>query len=96
MKFTLIKSPNAKKKWRAVFTDEDGHETHTDFGDATMEDYTQHKNPLRRENYLTRHRAREDWNDYKSAGSLSRHLLWGNSTSLQQNIASFRRRFSLS
>lgn len=95
MKFTLIKSPNPKKKWRAVFTDESGKETHTDFGDATMSDYTQHKNPLRRANYLSRHKSRENWSDYKSAGSLSRHLLWGDSTSLQQNVASFRRRFSL-
>lgn len=95
MKFHLIKSPNPEKKWRAVFTDEDGKETHTDFGQRGYSDFTEHKNPLRRANYLSRHKSRENWNDYKSAGSLSRHLLWGDSTSLQQNVASFRRRFSL-
>jgi len=87
----LVKSPNPEKKWRAVFADG----THTDFGAAGMSDYTQNKDPLRRANYLARHRANENWNDPKSAGALSRHLLWGPSTSLQRNLASFRKRFSL-
>jgi hypothetical protein len=95
MKVTLVKSPIAGKKWRATFTHEDGKETHTDFGDATMEDYTQHHDGLRRANYLSRHRARENWRDPTSAGSLSRHLLWGDSTSLQQNFRNFKRKFSL-
>lgn len=88
----LVKSPNPKKRWRAEF--DDG--THTDFGDATMENYTIHKDPLRRANYLSRHRSRENWNDYKSPGALSRWLLWGNSTSLQANLREFKRKFSLS
>lgn len=96
MRFSLTKSPDSKKKWRATFTEDDGTETHTDFGDATMRDYTQHHDKMRRANYLSRHRARENWNDPKSAGSLSRHLLWGDSTSLRTNIASFKRKFSLS
>jgi hypothetical protein len=104
MKVALIKSPLAEKKWRAVFTDEDGKGgdgapsrgvTHTDFGSAGMTDYTLSKDPLRRANYLSRHRSRENWNDYTSAGALSRHLLWGDSTSLQQNLRNFKRRFSL-
>jgi len=104
MKVTLTKSPISKKKWRATFTHEDGKGgdgapsrgvTHTDFGDSSMEDYTQHHNPLRRANYLSRHKARENWRDPTSAGSLSRHLLWGDSTSLQQNFRNFKRKFSL-
>lgn len=94
MKFTLVKSPNPKKKWRGVFTDASGKETHTDFGDATMEDYTQHKNPLRRANYLSRHRSREDWNNPMTAGALSRWILW-ESTSLREAVRKFKRRFSL-
>jgi hypothetical protein len=95
MKFQLIKSPNPEKKWRAVFTDKDGKETHTDFGDATMQDYTQHHDKLRRENYLSRHRARENWNDPQTAGALSKWILWGESTSLPVNVRSFKRRFGL-
>lgn len=96
MKVHLIKSPNKGKKWRAVFTEDDGTETHTDFGDATMSDYTMHKDRLRRANYLSRHKTRESWTNPKTAGALSRWILWGASTSLETNLRAFRRRFSLS
>jgi hypothetical protein len=86
----LVKSPNPKKKWRAEF--DDG--THTDFGDASMSDYTIHKDPLRRANYLARHRARENWNDYKSAGALSRWILW-NKPTLTASLNDYKRRFNL-
>lgn len=96
MKFHLEKATDGKHKWIGVFTDDDGKETRTKFGAVGYQDYTQHKNSLRRANYLSRHKARENWSDYKSAGSLSKHLLWGDSTSLQANISSFKRKFSLS
>lgn len=95
MKFTVIKSPNAKKKWRAVFTAEDGTEMHTDFGDATMRDFTQHKDPARKALYLARHRSRESWNDPKTAGALSRWILWS-TPDFHQAVSQFRRRFHLS
>jgi hypothetical protein len=95
MKFRLVKSPNPEKKWRAVFTEEDGKETHTDFGQRGYQDYTQHHNPLRRENYLSRHRTTENWRNPKTAGALSRWILWGDSTSLEANVRAFKRRFSL-
>ena len=94
-RMTLIKSPAKGKKWRAIFRDDDGEEHHTDFGDATMQDYTQHGDKLRRANYLSRHRSRESWSNPQSAGALSRWILWGESTSLQTNLAAFKRRFSL-
>ena len=87
----LVKSPITGKKWRAEF--DDG--THTDFGAVGYSDYTQHHDKLRRANYLSRHKARENWKDPKSAGALSRHLLWGDSTSLQQNLRTFKQKFSL-
>lgn len=95
MKFNLIRSPNPDKKWRAIFTDEDGKETHTDFGSAGMSDYTIHKDKLRRARYLARHRARETWSNPKTAGALSRWLLWGDSTSIETNVRAFRRKFLL-
>jgi len=42
-----------------------------------------------------RHRANEDWNKPDTAGALSRWILWGDSTSIQKNIADFKKRFSL-
>ena len=84
-------SPLKSKKYRATF--DDG--THTDFGFAGMEDYTQHHDKHRRDNYQARHRAREDWNNPKSAGSLSRYILWGDSVNLHTNIREFKKKFSL-
>ena len=70
----------------------DGTITH--FGDDRYEDYTIHKDKERRKNYLARHRH-EDWSDYKSAGSLSRYILWGASTNLQNNITEYKNKFNL-
>ncbi len=83
-------SPLKTKKWRATFKDG----THTDFGDPKYEDYTQHKDEKRRELYRNRHKANENWNDPKSAGALSRFLLWGDSTSLATNLADYKKRFA--
>ena len=87
----LERATDSKHKWVAVF--DDG--TRTPFGYAGMQDYTQHHDKLRRANYLSRHRSRESWNNPKTAGSLSRWILWGDSTSLQTNLAAFRKRFSV-
>ena len=83
-------SPLKTKKYRAFFDDN----THTDFGYAGMSDYTQHHDKKRRDNYLSRHRANEDWNNPKSAGSLSRWILWGDSESIHTNIRAFKKKFN--
>jgi len=93
MKFHVEKATDGKHKWVGVFEGETTRRI--PFGAVGYEDYTQHKNPLRRDSYLARHRTRENWNSPMSAGALSRHILWGDSTSFQRNVASFRRRFSL-
>lgn len=93
MKFTLERATDGVHKWIGVFEDEHTHRR-IPFGAKGYEDYTQHKNPLRKEAYLRRHRSREDWNDPMTAGALSRFLLW-ESTSLQDAVRKFKRRFSL-
>ena len=87
----LIKSPIETKKWRAVFNDG----THTDFGAAGMDDYTKTHDTEQRIRYLMRHRKNEDWNNPKSAGALSRWILWGDSTSIAENLRAFKLRFHL-
>jgi hypothetical protein len=87
----LIKATDGKHKWVAVF--DDG--TRVPFGAAGMSDYTIHHDKLRRANYLARHRTSESWTKPKTAGALSRWILWGDSTSLSTNLADFKRRFSL-
>jgi hypothetical protein len=86
----LIKSPNPSKKYRAMF--DDG--THTDFGASGYQDFTIHRDLMRQMNYLSRHRATENWNDYKSAGALSRWILWSEPT-IAEGLKKYKERFNL-
>jgi len=87
----LVPSPIEGKKLRALF--DDG--THTDFGAAGMDDYTKTHDKDQRMRYLTRHSKNENWRNPKSAGALSRFILWGDSTSIEANLAAYKRRFNL-
>ena len=89
----VIKSPIAGKKWRAVFEGDSGRLKHTDFGAAGMDDYTLTHSKEQRERYRTRHSKDLTTKDPTRAGFLSYYLLWGDSTSLKTNIASYRRKF---
>ncbi len=86
----IIKSPLVTKKYRAIFSDE----THTDFGAKGYEDYTIHNDYERKKRYLLRHKSNEDWNNPKSAGSLSRFILWNKKT-LSESIFDYKKRFNL-
>ena len=95
MKLVSIKpSSNSEKKYDAVF-ENDGREKTVSFGAAGMTDYTLSKDPERKKRYLARHSARENWNKPDTAGALSRHILWGPTTSVESNIQAFRRKFQL-
>jgi len=94
MKFTLHHSNIPGKKYAGVFTDGSKSKT-IHFGASGYKDYTQHHDASRRANYLSRHRTNEHWNNPQTAGALSRWILWGPSSSIQANVASFKRRFHL-
>ena len=94
MKFTIEKAEKPHK-WVGIFTDDDGKETKISFGASSYQDYTQHKNPIRRTQYLVRHRTREDWTDPMTAGALSRWILW-ETPSIEKNVRLFKERFNLS
>ena len=66
----------------------------THFGASGYEDYTGHQDLQRNMNYLERHEKKENWNDYMSAGSLSKHILW-NKPTLTASIEDYMRRFKL-
>lgn len=95
MKLVSIQpSAKADKKYVANFEDK-GRSKTIHFGSKGMDDYTITKDKEQRERYLTRHRANENWNKPDSAGALSRWILWGDSTSINKNIAVFKKRFNL-
>ena len=84
MVFVKIQKSNIDgKKYTAIFYDENKKKIKTThFGQAGAKDYTTHGADAeeRKKLYLDRHRNAENWADYKSAGSLSRHLLWAEPT----------------
>lgn len=94
VKVIIKKSTNPKKKYMAIFYEGDKKIKTTHFGSAGMSDYTKHGDDDRKKRYLDRHRANENWNDYKSAGSLSRWILWNKKT-FTDSVADYKRRFNL-
>lgn len=81
MQVKLQKSTNAKKKYMVIIYDNDMNKIKTvHFGAAGMSDYTKHKDEERKQRYIDRHKKRENWNDIKTAGFWSKHLLWNKST----------------
>jgi hypothetical protein len=89
------RSDRAGKKYKAVFKTDANRTKTIHFGASDYQDYTQHHDPIRRKAYILRHRSREDWSVPDTAGSLSAHILWGASTSIRENLASFRRKFGV-
>lgn len=91
----IYKSSTKGKKYTAVFYDKDQKEIdRTDFGAKGYSDYTIHKDPERKERYLKRHKKNEDWNDFLSAGSLSRYILW-NLPTLEESFKDYLQKFDL-
>ena len=79
----------------AVFEQDNGRKKTTHFGASGMDDYTKTHDKAQRDRYRTRHAKDLQTGDATRAGHLAYYILWGDSTSLQTNIASYRRRFNL-
>jgi hypothetical protein len=64
------------------------------FGAAGMSDFTKHKDERRKELYINRHKARENWekSGIDTPGFWSRWLLW-NKPTINESYADIKRRF---
>jgi len=96
MKLQSVKPANdGVHKYVATF-DNDGRTKTTKFGAKGYVDYIQPPHDKeRRARYIERHQKDMATGDPTRAGYLSRHLLWGESTSLMSNIRSYRSKFNL-
>ena len=92
IKLQISQSDNSKKKYKAVFTKPDGKTKTVHFGASGYEDYLQHHNKDRRVPYRQRH-EKDLKGDPLRAGYLSYYILWGDSTNLQTNIKTFKKKF---
>lgn len=88
------KSDKAGKKYVAIFTKDDGKIKKTYFGQSGADDYTITKDKEQRKRYRSRHAKDLDTKDPTRAGYLSLGLLWGDSTSLRENIKNYKKRYN--
>ena len=95
IKLQILKSDNPKKKYKAIFTKDDGKTKTIHFGDSGYDDYITHHDKDRRLLYRKRH-EKDLKGDPMRAGYLSYYLLWGDSTNLQTNINLFKNKFRFS
>ena len=91
---SIVASDSKTKKYIATFM-VNGKEKKVSFGAKGYDDYTIKKDKEQRDRYRKRHAKDLKTGDPTRAGYLSYYLLWGDSTSLQQNIKSYKKRFKL-
>ena len=72
MEVIITKSKKKDKKFDAII---DGKKT-ISFGAKGYSDFTQHKDPERKQRYLNRHKKNENWNDPKTAGFYATNIRW--------------------
>ena len=93
--YKLKKAPEGSpKKWQIKVATPAGGVKTVQFGARGYEDYTQHKDKSRRDNYRSRHR-KDKINDPTKAGFWSWHVLWGDSTDIKKNLASAKKKYRL-
>ena len=90
MGVVITKSKKPGKKYDARI---DGTKT-VSFGQKMASDHTKHKNTDRKEAYIARPKAREDWTKtgVKTAGWMGKHVLW-NKPTLKESIDDINKRF---
>tara|TARA_R100001509_G_scaffold164836_2_gene143861 strand:+ start:64 stop:354 length:291 start_codon:yes stop_codon:yes gene_type:complete len=91
----VVPSTVPSKKYMAVFRKDNGKEKTTHFGAKGMDDYTLTKNKEQRTRYRKRHQKDLKTKDPTRAGYLSYYILWGDSTSIRENIKNYKKRFNL-
>ena len=91
---SVLPSDSKTKKYVATFM-VNGKEKKVSFGAKGYTDYLLSKDKERRDRYRKRHMKDLLTGDPMRAGYLSYYLLWGDSTSLQQNIKDYKKRFNL-
>ena len=82
MEVIITKSKKKDKKFDAII---DGKKT-ISFGAKGYSDFTQHKDPERKQRYLNRHKKNENWSDPKTAGFYATNILW-NKQSIKSSVA---------
>jgi hypothetical protein len=93
---TVKKSKKPGKKWNFTFKHNKSQRTFTrSVGNSTRNNYTLHHNKTRRKHYLQRHAKNLNTGDPTRPGYISYYVLWGNSTSFEDNLKAYKKKFNL-
>ena len=89
--------PKTKKRFTAIFRLHKGGKVIkiTHFGQRGGKTYIDEGDKKKRKNFRARHKRYLETKDFKRAGYLAYYILWGDSTSLKQNIEDYKKRFNL-
>ena len=92
--------PKTGKRFTAIFRLHKGGKvikiTHFGQRNPKQGTYIDHGDKKKRDAYRARHKKDLDTKDFKRAGFLSMGLLWGDNTSLKENIEDYKKKFNLS
>lgn len=92
-KYVQLLKGTGTHKYKMVFFDSSRKKLKSvQFGAVGYESYPDHQDLQRKANYISRHKAREDFENPMTAGSLSFWILW-NKTSVSASYKDFRTRF---
>ena len=93
-KYTVYISADPQATERGAFLSAQLNDKKINFGAAGYEDFTTHKDPIRKKRYIKRHQVNEDWTNPLTAGWWSRWLLW-NMPTIKESIADIKKRFDI-
>ena len=88
MDIVISKSNRKDKKLKAVI---DNKKT-IHFGASGYSDYTKHKDDTRKDAYIQRHKKKENWADFKTAGFYAKYILW-NKPSILESVKDTNKQF---
>ena len=95
MKLLSVVPAKNDKKFTATFLQDNGRTKTTHFGAKGMDDYTLTKDKDQRDRYRQRHAKDLKTKDPSKAGYLSYYVLWGDSTSFNENLKNYKSKFNL-
>ena len=89
MKIILSNSNRPAKRYMVQINDKLIH-----FGSSQHSNFTIHRDEKRKQNYISRHKSNENWNDILTAGFWAKHLLW-NKPTIRDSIKDIEHNFGV-
>ena len=90
---SITKLKSGKKKFSIKFI-KNGKEYIRKFGARGMSDFTNHKDTVRRERYISRHKKDLRTNDPMRPGYLSMYILW-NKPTFKASLVDYKKRLNI-